>query len=292
MRSLLDSDPDTVERDREAEREEPRAGVWGGEIDSDLLRLTQDQTDLLIRSELLALARASERAELLRAFGEPEGGWRGGINVPWSGCSASTVAETRTASVQRGGLDADPLVRVLAARAWGDRDRRWFAERGVRAGDVVSIVLSGRNGVAVARIWPRELSFASVVADAAPGENVMCAVVRDFAMALPVADRVRIAPDAEGGVQPRAYHPGQRIYGIPSRWLDHTGAWNKRQRHHRDAIRAGLDRGMSAESLARHILLATSPSPVTLAEAGRLVYEHTEPALAQSALIAARWRTT
>ena len=31
-----------------------------------------------------------------------------------------------TATRQRGGIDSDPMVRVLAYRAWKDRDRGWF----------------------------------------------------------------------------------------------------------------------------------------------------------------------
>lgn len=33
--------------------------------------------------------------------------------------------ETATATGQRGGIHSDPLVRLLAFRAWGDRDRAW-----------------------------------------------------------------------------------------------------------------------------------------------------------------------
>ena len=36
------------------------------------------------------------------------------------------------ATRQRGGIDSDPMVRLLAYRAWGDRDRTWFERRSER----------------------------------------------------------------------------------------------------------------------------------------------------------------
>lgn len=108
---ILDRDP--TPEDREAERDDPRPGVWAGERFADGRRLTQDQTDALIRSELFMRCSIAELDDIVMAVGQPVffafmvDGWQ------------------RPARVQRGGIDSDPLVRVLARRAWGDRDRRW-----------------------------------------------------------------------------------------------------------------------------------------------------------------------
>lgn len=112
----------------EVYRDAARPGVWAGEDDADLRALTQDQTDALIRGELIRSAPAAERAALVRAYGEPRE-----VAVP----ASSPAGTTATCHVQRGGLDSDPRVRTLARRAWGDRDARWFALRGVRKGEGV-----------------------------------------------------------------------------------------------------------------------------------------------------------
>jgi len=99
-RSLLDHEPS--ELDREAELDEPRPGVWR----SDGTPISQAETDLLIRHELFWVTAAEDRDELRVIVGDISGLWIDGE--------------------QRGGIDTDPLVRVLARRAWGDRDRGWF----------------------------------------------------------------------------------------------------------------------------------------------------------------------
>jgi hypothetical protein len=120
--SLLDR-PETPE-DREAERDEPRPGVWAGEPRADLRALTQDETDLLIRRELVASASSADVMNVIAAVG-------GVVEMPpW---------HSPVPRCQRGGIDSDPLVRVLARRAWGDRDREWFELRGVWKGDHVGL---------------------------------------------------------------------------------------------------------------------------------------------------------
>lgn len=167
---LLDRDP--TPEDFEAERDLPRPGVWAGEHGADLRRLTQDETDALIRAELYwKHALPAERERVYAAIGAPPQG-PAGLRLdardargqrPWLEC-------------QRGGIDSDPLVRVLARRAWGDRDRQWFELRGVRKGEAVRTVSipgpAPRSGSSVVLAWPNERSFGVAQYDAAPGERV------------------------------------------------------------------------------------------------------------------------
>jgi hypothetical protein len=105
-----------------------RPGVWAGEDGADLRKLTQAQTDALIRGELIRSAPAAERAALIRDFGEPRE-----VVMP----SSKPAGTSAACHVQRGGLDSDPRVRALAHRAWGDRDAQWFGLRGVHKGEGV-----------------------------------------------------------------------------------------------------------------------------------------------------------
>lgn len=117
-RSALFPGRPLTSEERDAHDEDPRPGVWAGQIgqyygaeeQGDLRVLTQDQTDRLIRLELLVEHYRLERSEVKRMVGhllQPHGDDILMVN-------------------QRGGIDSDPLVRLLAYRAWGDRDRRWF----------------------------------------------------------------------------------------------------------------------------------------------------------------------
>jgi hypothetical protein len=159
--SLLDRDasPD----DLEAARDAPRPGVWAGEDGADLRALTQDETDALIRRELVSLTPLSERMQLRQAVG-------GILDLPgWS----SPVR--RIPRVQRGGIDSDPLVRVLARRAWGDRDYAWFEHRGVFEGDPVTVPPAATQRLAVpfvARAWAGETVLGNALQDAGPGQGV------------------------------------------------------------------------------------------------------------------------
>lgn len=79
--------------------------------------LTQDEADQLIATELYFTTAAPgfdpSNAELLDIVGEP-------MDV------VIMDVPVRSARQQRGGIHSDPLVRLLAFRAWGERDRRWF----------------------------------------------------------------------------------------------------------------------------------------------------------------------
>jgi hypothetical protein len=98
-----------------AHDEDPRPGVWAGEPGADLRKLTQDQTDALVRWELWFSASPADRDDVAKMIGQ-----RHAVRLPVAGFERS---DGRLASCQRGGIDSDPLVRLLAYRAWGDRDR-------------------------------------------------------------------------------------------------------------------------------------------------------------------------
>ncbi len=190
---LLDRDP--TPEDLEAERDQPRPGVWAGERGADLRALTQDETDALIRFDLADRALrggAVEYREVLGAIGASE-------DRPARPVDFGRLPR-RLASMQRGGIDSDPLVRVLARRAWGERDRRWFELRGVRKGEAVRTVpIPGppRSGSSVVLACPGERSFGVAQYDAAPGERVHVSDSTGVGSFV-VSDRLREPPGASG----------------------------------------------------------------------------------------------
>lgn len=112
---LLLPDRPLTSEERAAHDEDPRPGVWAGQLSCDLREFSQDETDALIRRELLDSVVIADHDQIRSLVGAPavvDTGRVAGVN-PWARC-------------QRGGIDSDPLVRLLAYRAWGDRDRRWF----------------------------------------------------------------------------------------------------------------------------------------------------------------------
>lgn len=169
--SLLDREP--TPEDVEAEREAARPGVWSGEPGADLRKLTQDETDAQIRAELIASVSFDERGEVARACGVPVDYRR--VDLPVTGSPSLLHAY-----VQRGGIDSDPLVRILARRAWGDRDRQWFEMRGVRKGEEVEIVSDPRDPVIIAKRWVGRWSAGTALGNGAgtalgngaPGDQV------------------------------------------------------------------------------------------------------------------------
>jgi hypothetical protein len=112
--------------------------VWAGERGADFRALTQDETDALIRAELVLSATAAQRDEVVRAVGKPCAVDLG--NAHRDGGGGLQAHGILFAHCQRGGIDSDPLVRVLARRAWGDRDRQWFELRAVRARDAARVL--------------------------------------------------------------------------------------------------------------------------------------------------------
>lgn len=195
--SILDRDP--TPEDREAEHDEPRPGVWAGEPDADLRKLTQDETDALIRAELYwRHTPHDERARMASATASrPDG--PAGLRLD----ARDARGQRLWLECQRGGIDSDPLVRVLARRAWGDRDREWFDLRGVRKGDETICDLTDDGDFLASRAWPGEIGTG--IADTAgnPGQyvtlsNVMGRPVR-------VSDRLREEPE-------RVDHAGTRYH--------------------------------------------------------------------------------
>jgi hypothetical protein len=169
--SLLDANPTTPEGEAKElaihDDQNPRPGVWAGESGADLRLLTQEETDLLIRSELIIMAGVHDQETIAMA------------------CGYSTVGDVKAVAVgsriayrQRGGIDSDPLVRLLAHRAWGDRDRQWFELRGVRTGDKVAHVRPTYNTgeFHIARSWHPVEEVGHALADARPGEIVQARI--------------------------------------------------------------------------------------------------------------------
>jgi hypothetical protein len=113
------------------------------------------------------------------------------------------------AGQQRGGIDSDPLVRLLAWRAWGDRDRQWFEERGVRKGDEVTR-LPGR-APSIAAAWSGDGVIGIAAHDAQPGEEIR--VVLDV-----VGQRPMFAGDYAGPAGSLvAWRVGDRLREEPQR---------------------------------------------------------------------------
>ncbi len=224
---------------------------------------------MLIRLELLAVAPQHERTELIRAFGDPSARW-----------GMDGIA--RTASVQRGGLDSDPLVRVLARRAWGDRDRQWCADRGVRKDDrIVVIEADGVRKVATA--WPGEIFSGFALSDALPGERVRCKMLGPDASLFRVSDRLRVEPlPPPPRVDPVRPKPlgARRLLGMPasrSPSPPETRA-TPLQYPHSAWIYAALARGAALADVVRELQLTSS---LTYDKAADLVHEHlrTRPAV-------------
>lgn len=180
--------------ERAAHNEDPRAGVWAGIGRADLRALTQEETDALIRAELWQ--EVSRRG--LDDIGEAQGvlGVRREVRHLFDGAAIPLRS-------QRGGIDSDPLVRLLAYRAWGDRDRQWFALRGVRTGDAVARIPDGRGAWALARRWStdrQEHIVKRACNDAPPGSLAQCTVHRQALggggdrLWFRVSDRPRVEP--------------------------------------------------------------------------------------------------
>ena len=111
-----------TDAERAAVADHERPGVWletaaaddrdPVDFGGDGRAFSQHETDALIAFELHERSDAAARAELVAAVGPI---------LPVRLVDAAFA----TASQQRGGLHSDPLLRLLAYRAWGDRDRAW-----------------------------------------------------------------------------------------------------------------------------------------------------------------------
>jgi hypothetical protein len=123
------SERELTEAERAAIADEARPGVWVQMPPSDVLinidhfkpngdgrALTQDETDLLIARELFR--EHSDDATRI-------------IVSTW--LKHGLYFQLAEPIQQRGGIHSDPLVRLLAIRAWGDRDRAWRKRDTARA---------------------------------------------------------------------------------------------------------------------------------------------------------------
>lgn len=193
----------STDEDREAALEGPRPGVWADEAEADLRALTQDETDAVIRSELAEWGARPELDEIVNAAG----GHREVI-VPIRHAPCFRVKQ------QRGGIDSHPLVRILARRAWGDRDRQWFALRGVRQGEQVggSTVMVATVVPRVALAWRGDIIIGHALHDARPGEALDVEPGSGSgARRCVVTDRVRQPSPEDADVHARSMEAGKCV---------------------------------------------------------------------------------
>lgn len=122
-----------TDEERAAVREVARPGTWFGDENADGRSLTQGDTDMLVRCELWMSRPASKIFDVGEFDSVPA---NRNIRLALGTCGRRMYGE-RYALKQRGGIDSDPLVRLLAWRAWGERDRDWGDVQLDRDGDVV-----------------------------------------------------------------------------------------------------------------------------------------------------------
>lgn len=188
-RGVLFPERPLTPEERGAHDEYPRPGLWAGESRSDLQKLTQDETDALIRIELWqeASRRGEDVSEIEGLLGHP----------------SSAIGRC-----QRSGIDSDPLVRLLAYRAWADRDRRWFEGRGVRKGDAVDRIGVDKSLVLiVSASWGSAFSCGCALEEGRPGDLVTCRIDTHALWPIPGADRGDIL-DIQCRIGDRVRFPG------------------------------------------------------------------------------------
>lgn len=126
--------------ERAAHDEDPRPGIWAGEAAADLRKLSQNETDILVTSSMwrtIALSSSIFMLDEERAMLEAAIGRHAMMSLPRLTAHLKPQQYIK-ATTQRGGIHSDPLVRLLAFRAWGDRDQKWFERRGVRRGNMLT----------------------------------------------------------------------------------------------------------------------------------------------------------
>jgi hypothetical protein len=160
--SILD-ERELTDVERAAIADEPRPGIWMQDYSCSLARfagdgraLSQHETDCLIARELEA------DHHIDRDVIAP---WRRTVQVEWQ--DGRKPNPTAPAEQQRGGIHSDPLVRLLAFRAWGDRDRALFDGAGVLAGEQVTLI-----DTYIVLAWPGEIVNGIASRNAMPGEKL------------------------------------------------------------------------------------------------------------------------
>lgn len=207
--SLLEpsTDPEVQAAERAAVAMAERPGSWFGDDCADGRMLTQEQTDMLVRAELWREVgyRGDASGELSGILG-PAGEQRM-LELTMAPDPTHWSAYKVRGTTQRGGIDSDPLVRLLAHRAWGDRDVRWFTDHGVRNGESVASVRFSygprdreTHPQRCALVWSRERSIGVALADGRPGETIAVryAISNQFGPMIVryrIGDRPRAEPD-------------------------------------------------------------------------------------------------
>jgi len=220
--SLLDPPTDPIEQrqDLEVSGAAPRSGTWYDPDDSlsDGRVLTQDQTDVLVRNEIMRRTAFHDLAEVGRVVGPARV-----IVLPSQEPYLKQFPRSHTAVCQRGGIDSDPLVRILARRIWGRRDRDWFELRGVHEGERVRLHMSSM----CSRAWDdehwAELRDADVerlaMNAASPGALVRVRRWRGIGMhsMLRVTGRLRDASSQQCDICTVCAGSGKHVTGFPDR---------------------------------------------------------------------------
>jgi len=103
-----------TDEERVAVREAPRPGTWFGDAGADGRRLSQHDTDILVRCEIWMAHSASKIFDVGEFDSVPA---NRNIRLALGTCGPRIYGE-RYALKQRGGIDSDPLVRLVAWRAW------------------------------------------------------------------------------------------------------------------------------------------------------------------------------
>jgi len=128
-----------TEEERAAVRDVARPGTWFGDVGADGRSLTQVDTDLLVRCELWMSHPASKIFDAGESDSAPA---NRNFRLALGTCGPRMYGEN-FALKQRGGVDSDPLVRLLAWRTWGTRDRDWGDVQRDRNGDIIGLLTGG-----------------------------------------------------------------------------------------------------------------------------------------------------
>jgi hypothetical protein len=114
---------DLTAEERQAIADEPRPGVWIQDAQGpgysmqptgDGRALTQHETNILIGLELWMGSHYPDNHDIEAALG-----YRGSTTIDLPDIEGGFAFQ------QRGGIHDDPLIRLIAFRKWGERDRRW-----------------------------------------------------------------------------------------------------------------------------------------------------------------------
>jgi hypothetical protein len=161
--TLLD-ERELTDAERAAIADEARPGVWcetdRGRINNgDGKRLDQQQTDILIVTELHRIP-GIDQSKLVDAIGWP-------VKLELQPYHSQNLFQQ--AFEQRGGIHSEQLVRLLAFRAWGERDRTWRKRDTWKTlmdgGGVHNAIIYGFSSVSTGQIRRDGRVFVHVIAE-------------------------------------------------------------------------------------------------------------------------------